>query len=157
METYGPHERARRVAEPPKRAQPGAGGLPARPEFERDRARVLHSFALRRLAATTQVMSAGEADFPRTRLTHSLEVAQIGRSIGAALGCDPDVMEVAGLAHDLGHPRQVVAPRRVLPRVDVVDEHAELGGGGGRGGGGGAGGGEGDGREGEAGAHGGGT
>lgn len=99
---YGEHELARRVGEPAK-ASYVAAPFP-RGEFERDRARVLHSFALRRLAATTQVEVAGAHDFPRTRLTHSLEVAQIGRETGEALGCDPDVVDAACLAHDLGHP-----------------------------------------------------
>ena len=95
MPGYDECATARWVAEPPKRA--------GRSDFERDRARVLHSAALRRLAAKTQVVRATSADFPRTRLTHSLECAQIGRELGQEIGCDPDLVDAACLAHDIGH------------------------------------------------------
>ena len=93
---YSDFDRARFLDEPAKR-----GG---RTEFARDRARIIHSFALRRLAAKTQVAVPWATDFPRTRLSHSLECAQVGRELGAALGADPDLMEGACLAHDIGHP-----------------------------------------------------
>ncbi len=93
---YGSEARERIVHEPNKRA--------GRTPFERDRARVVHSAALRRLSAKTQVMGAASDDFVRNRLTHSLEVAQVARELGKALGCDPDIVDSAALAHDLGHP-----------------------------------------------------
>lgn len=93
---YSEADVRRWVEEEPKRGDRSA--------FARDRARVLHCSALRRLAGKTQVLVTGESDVPRTRLTHSLEVAQVARELGASLGCAPDVVDVAGLAHDLGHP-----------------------------------------------------
>ncbi len=87
--------RGRRYPEPPH---------PYRNAFQRDRDRIVHARAFRRLEDKTQVFTAGLSDHFRNRLTHTIEVAQIARTVAAALGLDEDLTEALALAHDIGHP-----------------------------------------------------
>ncbi len=94
---------AMRSAESRGREYPEAEA-PYRTAFQRDRERVLHTTSFRRLQGKTQVFIATEGDYYRTRITHTLEVAQIGRTIARSLGANEDLVEGICLAHDLGHP-----------------------------------------------------
>ena len=98
LASYAMHSDASRGREHPERPHPYRG------PFQRDRDRIVHSAAYRRLSAKTQVFTGDAGDYHRTRLTHTIEVASIARTIGRALRLNEDLVEALAVAHDLGHP-----------------------------------------------------
>ncbi|RJT22507.1 deoxyguanosinetriphosphate triphosphohydrolase [Chakrabartia godavariana] len=103
-----------------RHAEPTGSIRGPRSEFQRDRDRIIHSISFRRLRHKTQVFVAPDGDHFRVRLTHSIEVAQIGRTIARALGLDEDLTEALCLAHDLGHPPFGHAGERGLEQAMVA-------------------------------------
>src|ERR1700685_393395 len=108
------HSRGRRFPEPPH---------PYRNDFQRDRDRVIHSRAFRRLEAKTQGFTTRYSDHFRNRLTHTLEVTQIARTVAGALQLNADLAEALALAHDLGHPPFGHAGERKLD--ELLRPHGE--------------------------------
>jgi len=112
-DAYGPHDLARH----PDREDPADHRHP----FERDYDRLVHTSAFRRLQGTTGVVAPGESEHFRTRLTHTLEVAQLARRLGHRLGASPDVCEAAAVMHDVGHaPFGHVGERALCDAIDAV-------------------------------------
>jgi len=107
-----------------RRIEPEADGTDYRTEYQRDRDRIVHSKAFRRLKHKTQVFIPFEGDHYRTRLTHTLEVTQVARTIARTLGLNEDLAEACALAHDLGHTPFGHSGEKALNRILTGGEPA---------------------------------